>query len=137
MNEIVFVVEDDPDGGYTARALGEDIFTQAENMPSLREMVRDAVRCHFPDADKRPKMLRVGTRRSAQDTFWLAQFLLRHLAGVLKRPPNAPGLLDVLTLVGQYLDNDQLFKSTSKFAGSHRNLDVDRFSRFDRRSKQN
>lgn len=59
MNEIVFVVEDDPDGGYTARALGEAIFTQAEDMPSLREMVRDAVRCHFPDAANRPKMIRL------------------------------------------------------------------------------
>ena len=59
MNEIVFVVEDDPEGGYTAKALGESIFTQADSMPSLREMVRDAVRCHFPDANKRPKMIRL------------------------------------------------------------------------------
>lgn len=59
MTEIVFVVEEDPEGGYTARALGEAIFTQAEDMPSLREMVRDAVRCHFPDADNRPKMIRL------------------------------------------------------------------------------
>jgi len=59
MTEIVFVVEEDPDGGYTVRALGEPIFTQAEDMPSLREMVRDAVRCHFPDAAGRPKMIRL------------------------------------------------------------------------------
>ena len=54
MTEIVFVVEEDPEGGYTARALGESIFTQADDMNSLREMVRDAVRCHFLDAAARP-----------------------------------------------------------------------------------
>lgn len=59
MTEIVFVVEEDSEGGYTARALGESIFTQADDMPALREMVRDAVRCHFPDAIARPKMIRL------------------------------------------------------------------------------
>lgn len=46
MTEIVFLVEDDPDGGYTARALGKSIFTQAEDIESLKEMIRDAVDCH-------------------------------------------------------------------------------------------
>ena len=43
MSEIVFLVEEDPDGGLTARALGESIFTEAENMDALKEAVRDAV----------------------------------------------------------------------------------------------
>ncbi|MCX6360508.1 MAG: 2-oxoisovalerate dehydrogenase [Armatimonadetes bacterium] len=47
MGEIIFVVEEAPEGGYTARALGESIFTEADTMPELREMVRDAVRCHY------------------------------------------------------------------------------------------
>ena len=59
MSEIVFVVEEDAEGGFTARALGESIFTQAEDMANLREMVRDAVRCHFPAAAARPKMIRL------------------------------------------------------------------------------
>ncbi len=58
MSEIVFLVEDDPDSGYSARALGESIFTQAEDMESLREMVRDAVYCHFPDQQNCPKVIR-------------------------------------------------------------------------------
>jgi dephospho-CoA kinase len=58
MTEIVFLVEDDPDGGYTARALGELIFTQAHDMESLIEMVRDAVQCHFPDKQNCPKVIR-------------------------------------------------------------------------------
>ncbi|HEY9709509.1 MAG TPA: 2-oxoisovalerate dehydrogenase E1 subunit beta [Oculatellaceae cyanobacterium] len=57
MAEIVFLVEDDPDGGYTARALGESIFTQADDIETLPEMVRDAVDCHFPDHQNRPKLI--------------------------------------------------------------------------------
>jgi len=59
MTEITFLVEEDPEGGYTARALGESIFTQADEMDALREMVRDAVRCHFPDESTRPKVIRL------------------------------------------------------------------------------
>lgn len=59
MTEIVFVIQEEPEGGYSAHALGEAIFTQADDMASLREMVRDAVRCHFPDATTRPKIIRL------------------------------------------------------------------------------
>jgi len=46
-SEIIFSVQESPEGGYEARALGHPIFTQAETMNELRDMVRDAVRCHF------------------------------------------------------------------------------------------
>ena len=59
MAEIVFLVEDDPEGGYAARALGHSIFTQADLLASLRENVLDAVRCHFPDAAERPRVVRL------------------------------------------------------------------------------
>jgi hypothetical protein len=58
-SEIVFLIEDDPEGGYVATALGKSIFTQASDVATLREMVRDAVRCHFPDEDIRPKVIRL------------------------------------------------------------------------------
>lgn len=58
MSEIIFVVEEAPEGGYTARAVGESIFTQAESLGLLQERVRDAVRCHF-DEGKAPKMIRL------------------------------------------------------------------------------
>ena len=58
VDEIIFVVTDAPEGGYTARALGEAIFTEADDIPSLHEMIRDAVRCHF-DAEKVPKVVRL------------------------------------------------------------------------------
>jgi len=45
--EIIFSVQESPEGGYEARALEYDIFTQGETIDELRAMVRDAVRCHF------------------------------------------------------------------------------------------
>lgn len=58
MSEIIFVVEQAPEGGYTARALGQSIFTQAETVPELHVRVRDAVHCHF-EHDQAPKMIRL------------------------------------------------------------------------------
>jgi len=56
--EIIFMVEEDAEGGYTARALGYSIFTEAENLKELKDMARDAVRCHF-DALERPSVIRL------------------------------------------------------------------------------
>jgi hypothetical protein len=58
MNEIIFLVEEASEGGYTARALGESIFTDADSLEELHANVRDAVRCHF-DEEKSPKILRL------------------------------------------------------------------------------
>lgn len=58
MTEIVFVVEHAPEGGYTARALGESIFTEADSEAELRVAVQDAVHCHFDDG-KSPKVIRL------------------------------------------------------------------------------
>jgi len=58
MSEIVFLVEDAAEGGFTARALGHSIFTEADSYEALREQVRDAVHCHF-DADERPTVIRL------------------------------------------------------------------------------
>ena len=57
-SEIIFSVEESKDGGYEAQALGHPIFTQAETLEELREMVRDAVRCHF-DAAVKPSVIRL------------------------------------------------------------------------------
>jgi predicted RNase H-like HicB family nuclease len=58
MNEIIFLVEEDIEGGYIARALGESIFTQGETVEDLRANIRDAVDCHYELATK-PKMIRL------------------------------------------------------------------------------
>jgi hypothetical protein len=49
MSELIFLVEEALEGGYTARALGESIFTEADDAATLEANVRDAVRCHFDD----------------------------------------------------------------------------------------
>jgi hypothetical protein len=61
--EIIFTVEESPEGGYEAGALGHAIFKQADTLEALREMVRDAVGCHVEDADG-PAVIRL---RRVQD----------------------------------------------------------------------
>ena len=58
MTEIVFLVQDSPEGGFEARALSASIYTEADTLDDLRAMVRDAVNCHFGD-DERPKLVRL------------------------------------------------------------------------------
>ena len=48
-SEIIFSVQESPEGGYEARALGHSIFTQADTMEELHRNVRDALLCHFDD----------------------------------------------------------------------------------------
>ncbi|MBU2739213.1 hypothetical protein [Acidithiobacillus concretivorus] len=50
MSELHFVVEEAPEGGFIVRAVGMDIFTEADDLPALHAQVRDAVLCHFEDA---------------------------------------------------------------------------------------
>jgi hypothetical protein len=58
MNELIFPVEEAPDGGFIARALGAAIFTQADEWSELRTQVRDAVRCHF-EKGQHPEVVRL------------------------------------------------------------------------------
>ena len=58
MAEILFLVEEAPEGGFTARALGHSIFTQAETLHELRSNVRAAIECHFQDGAT-PKLIRL------------------------------------------------------------------------------
>jgi hypothetical protein len=56
--EIVFVVEEAPEGGYLARAVNHAIFTEADTLEALPGQVRDAVHCHFEEG-KGPRMIRL------------------------------------------------------------------------------
>lgn len=58
MKEIIFLVEEAPEGGYTARALDAPIFTEGDDLVRVEEQVRDAVRCHFEESE-RPGMIRL------------------------------------------------------------------------------
>lgn len=59
MNEIIFLVQDAPEGGFVARALGESIFTEADDLASLETKVREAIRCHFENEDQMPRVVRL------------------------------------------------------------------------------
>ncbi len=59
MSEIVFVVEEDAEGGYTAKSIGEAIFTEADTLQALRAAVQDAVQCHFDGTGPSPSMIRL------------------------------------------------------------------------------
>ena len=56
--EIIFLVEEAPEGGYQARALGYSIFTEADTFEELKVMALDAVNCHFDTAEK-PLLIRL------------------------------------------------------------------------------
>lgn len=58
MNEIIFLIEEEPEGGYIARALGEGVFTEGETLEETKKNIREAVDCHF-DEEKKPKLIRL------------------------------------------------------------------------------
>ncbi len=62
MTELHFIVEEAPEGGFVARAVGADIYTEADSMADLHSQVRDAVRCHF-DEGQMPSLIRLHITR--------------------------------------------------------------------------
>jgi predicted RNase H-like HicB family nuclease len=58
MNEIIFLVQEASEGGYEAKALSDSIYTEADTLEELKEMLRDAVACHFEE-DQRPSIIRL------------------------------------------------------------------------------
>ncbi len=58
MSEIFFTIEESPEGGYEAKALGHSIFTEADDLDSLYINIKDAVNCHFEEGTK-PKIIRL------------------------------------------------------------------------------
>jgi hypothetical protein len=58
VSDLIFVVEEAPEGGFTARALGVSIFTEADTVAELHAQIRDAVQCHF-DEGEAPKVVRL------------------------------------------------------------------------------
>ncbi len=58
MTELIFVVEESPEGGMIARALGESIYTEAETVEDLKMNVKEAVECHF-EPGAMPKFIRL------------------------------------------------------------------------------
>jgi predicted RNase H-like HicB family nuclease len=59
VKEIIFLIEEALEGGFTARALGFSIFTDAETMDELKANIREATRCHFDQEEDLPKVVRL------------------------------------------------------------------------------
>ncbi len=59
MNELVFEVTQEEDGGFWAECLTENIFTQADSWEALRRNVQEAVRAYYFDQPKRPQRIRL------------------------------------------------------------------------------
>jgi hypothetical protein len=53
MEEIIFMVEESPEGGYIAKGLGVSIYTQGDTIDALKAAVVDAVHCHYEDKKRR------------------------------------------------------------------------------------
>jgi predicted RNase H-like HicB family nuclease len=58
MNEIIFLIEESAEGGYSARAMGYSIFTESDSIEEIKENIKDALKCHFADDDL-PKLVRM------------------------------------------------------------------------------
>jgi predicted RNase H-like HicB family nuclease len=58
MSEIIFIVEDSDEGGYTAKSLGYSIYTEGETLDELKENIKDAIKCHF-DVEEIPHIVRL------------------------------------------------------------------------------
>jgi len=56
MDEVIFLVEDAPEGGYIAKGIGVSIYTEADTMEDLRAAVKDAVHCHYEE-EERPSFI--------------------------------------------------------------------------------
>ncbi len=59
MNELIFEVTQEADGGFVAECLTEGIFTQADNWEELRHNVKEAVAAYFFDRKKKPTSIRL------------------------------------------------------------------------------
>ena len=58
MAEIVFLIEEAPEGGFIAKALGYSIYTEADTWNDLKAAIQDAVNCHFEEGQK-PSLVRL------------------------------------------------------------------------------
>ena len=54
MTEVHFIVEEAPEGGFVARAVGTDIYTEADSLEDLHDQVRDAVRGRQKPLEAKP-----------------------------------------------------------------------------------
>ena len=59
MEELIFVVTPDPDGGFCAAAVGPGIFTQGDTWEELCAMVLDATKAYYFGSKEVPATVRL------------------------------------------------------------------------------
>jgi len=59
MTEMIFMVEEDIEGGFVARAINQSIITQADSIGELKRNIIDAIDCHIDDPAERPKLIKL------------------------------------------------------------------------------
>jgi predicted RNase H-like HicB family nuclease len=59
LRELIFVIEEDPEGGYNAEALGVSIITQGDSVEELKKNILDAIKCHFENEEEIPKIIKL------------------------------------------------------------------------------
>ena len=59
MNELVFEVTQEADGGFCAECLSENIFTQGDTWDAVRTNVQEAVRAFFFDQPATARRIRL------------------------------------------------------------------------------
>jgi hypothetical protein len=55
--EMIFMVEEDPSSGYTAKALGYSIFMEAETLAELKTNIKNSLTCHFDKKEDIPGVI--------------------------------------------------------------------------------
>ena len=51
-------MEEAPEGGFIARALGYSNYTEADSWDELKIAIQDAIACHF-DQEQKPRIVRL------------------------------------------------------------------------------
>jgi predicted RNase H-like HicB family nuclease len=59
MNELVFEVTQEEDGGFCAECLSENIFTQGDSWDAVRQNVKEAVHAYYFDQSQAPTRIRL------------------------------------------------------------------------------
>ncbi len=58
--ELVFLIEEAPEGGLVAQAMGHSIYTEADTWHELYTALHDAITCHFGE---KPRPIIVAFKR--------------------------------------------------------------------------
>lgn len=58
VNEIIFQIQESPEGGYEAKALGYSVFTEGDDYEDIKKNIKDAVFCHFDEGES-PRIIRL------------------------------------------------------------------------------